>query len=331
MKSLTKVVQKSLIVLTPILILFSSNFVLTRRVFADEPTPTNDITSELEPTLPEITHQYLGSYAAESHGNSLDQIEWIGQGAYDEDHQPFPMQGWHSWDPDNGDFWWFPLSSGTALERANILFWQAVEMHQTDVQGSWGLLGQSLHLLQDVSTPAHAHADSHICITNFYPQPDCDYYETWLKFEDFINTLTWFNNNSPNQSWDMLYTEIPEWSELTPDLQIQLGGAFLEYGQRSSGQELWVLGPTGSDPVLFRLMYLMAEMSDSYSSGGKRIFPGEVYYPPFVPHTDDPVYLSEMRDTLFPFVIRFSTAWIDYFEHQLFQQNTNIFLPLILR
>jgi len=289
MKSLTKVVQKSLIVLTPILILFSSNFVLTRRVFADEPTPTNDITSELEPTLPEITHQYLGSYAAESHGNSLDQIEWIGQGAYDEDHQPFPMQGWHSWDPDNGDFWWFPLSSGTALERANILFWQAVEMHQTDVQGSWGLLGQSLHLLQDVSTPAHAHADSHICITNFYPQPDCDYYETWLKFEDF------------------------------------------KYGQRSSGQELWVLGPTGSDPVLFRLMYLMAEMSDSFSSGGKRIFPGEVYYPPFVPHTDDPVYLSEMRDTLFPFVIRFSTAWIDYFEHQLFQQNTNIFLPLILR
>jgi len=188
MNSFAQGVRKTLIIMTPVILLFSSDFVLTQRAFADEPMQTGESEAEIKPTLPDVSHQYLGSHAAESHGNSPDQISWIAQGAYDEDHQPFPMFGWHSWDPDTGDFWWTPIVKGQALERANTLFWEAVRLHRSDVQGSWHKLEQSLHMVQDISTPAHAHADAHICIN--YRIGDCDAYESWLGINDHLNTFT---------------------------------------------------------------------------------------------------------------------------------------------
>jgi len=43
----------------------------------------------------------------------------------------------------------------------------------------------------------------------------------------------------------MAFSEIPDWGNLSADLQTQLAAAHLEYGGRSSGQELWELGPNG--------------------------------------------------------------------------------------
>jgi len=74
-------------------------------------------------------------------------------------------------------------------------------------------------------------------------------------------------------------------------------------------------------------MYLMAERADNYNSGGRVEFPGEVYNGPL----DNQAYLSDMRDSLFPYVVHYSTAWIDYFEYQLALLNSYNYLPLIIR
>ena len=115
---------------------------------------------------------------------------------------------------------------------------------------------------------------------------------------------------------DMEFSDIPDWESLSDDLKSQLDGAQSVYGKRSSAQDLWELGPSEIDPVLFRLMFLMAEVSDNYNSGGRIERPGEVYNGDL----DDFSYLTSMRDELLPYVIQYSTAWIDYFEHNLNQE-----------
>ena len=202
---------------TMIMLLWAILFTVTIQIstFAyGTPPPTKEIDSNDQPTLPDLTHQYLALHAAESHGNTPEQASWISQGAYDEDHQLIPTFGWHSWDPDNGDFWWSPTGDGPALERANMLFFEAVTLYMTDQTASWMKLGQSLHLLQDMSTPAHAHADSHACLGGI---GDCDAYETWLGDDDLTNTWNWINNNPPGSNWDMVFSQLPAWVDLSTD------------------------------------------------------------------------------------------------------------------
>lgn len=303
-------------------------FVLFVLVFATTTVaaeiPPEDLNESKQPTLPDLTHQYLALHAAESHGNSSDQTVWIAQGAYDEDHQIPPTFGWHSWDPDTGRYWWSPTGDGPALERANMLFGEAVDLYASDSEAAWKLLGQSLHLLQDESTPAHAHADPHACIAGI---GDCDAYETWLGENNLVNTWTWIDAHPPGIQWDMHFTELPNWFDLPPEMQTQLEDANDAYGGRTSGQELWEAGPIGIDPVLFRLMYLMAESADNYNSGGTRVFPGEIYNG----NLGDPSYLAEMRDDLFPYAVTYSTGWIDYFEDQTGISDVFVFLPAVLK
>jgi hypothetical protein len=288
----------------------------------DTPTPLDPIHLTNQPNLPDFTHQHLATFAAQSHGNSPDVVDWISQGAYNEDHQPIPTFGWHSWDPDTGEYWWSPLGDGPAIERANTLFWEAVNLYPSNPEAGWKKFGQSLHLLQDLSTPAHAHADAHICLIG-----DCDAYETWLGDDDLVHTWDWINAHPPGFQWDMSFEEIPDWAELTDDLHSQLEAANLVYGGWASGQGLWESGLVGIDPVLFQLIYLMAESADNYNSGGVWEFPGEVYNGDL----SDPAYLTEMRDTLLPFAVVYSTAWIDYFEHQIGIPDVFVYLPVVNR
>jgi len=293
--------------------------------FANETYPPEEGKNSIDqPTLPDLTHQFLAVHAAESHGNQPEQVNWISQGAYDEDHQLIPSFGWHSWDPDTGDFWWSPTGDGPALERANMLFGEAVSLYESDQGAAWMKLGQSLHLLQDMSTPAHAHADSHVCLLGI---GDCDAYETWLGDDDLANTWTWINQNPPGPNWDIRITQLPEWVELSTDLKTQLEGANLEYGGYSTGEQLWESGPPEIDPVIFQLMYLMAEHADNYNSGGLTEYPGEF----FNGDLDDPAYLSEMRDALLPDAVELSTAWIDYFEYQVGIQDEHVYLSIIFK
>lgn len=322
---MNKLTKKHAAKYLPLFLIFVVLMVLNpSHAFADEPILPGTKDEDYEPNLPDLSHQFLAIHAAQSHGNSTLQINLISQGAYDEDHQLIPTFGWHSWDPDTGDFWWSPTGDGPALERANMLFGEAVGLFITDQNSAWMKFGQSLHLLQDLSTPAHAHADSHVCLAGI---GDCDAYETWLGDDDLVNTWNWINDNPSGTQYNMRFQDIPEWEELTQDLISQLEGAHLEYGERESARDLWELGPVGIDPILFQLMFLMAESADNYNSGGLIEFPGEA----FNGNLDDTAYLESMRDSLFPIAVTYSTAWIDYFERQVGIQDEWIFIPTIFK
>jgi hypothetical protein len=302
----------------------------TRLNYPDGPTIPSTSEPPLPPTpyaieMPSETHRGLAIYAAESHGVTGVEKDWIGQGAYDEDHcvvdnyppctgllAPF---GFHSWDSDTDGFWTPPIvPSGSGLGHINMLFTKAVQSYASgDVQIAYLWFGRALHILGDLATPAHANLDEHV---------DGDEYEEWLEENDLENTKAWITDNPSGDGWDMDFREIPGWDELNTDLQNELNNASLVYGGRQSGQELWSLGPLESDVVLFRLMFLMAEEADNWDSDD---VPGEKY------HGDlsDPVFLAEIRDILFPQLIQNSTALIDYFEYIAVENR--IYLPLVVQ
>ncbi len=266
------------------------------------------------PEMPDRSHQLLAEHAAQSHGLAPGQVAWIAQGAYDEDHcafEPYPPcipwipSGWHSWDPDTGQYWTDPPvwpDFGSGLVLADWLFGRAVEVYAGGSQeAAYRILGRAVHLLGDMATPAHVHLDTHL------PPFDMDPYELWLNEDDLANTQAWIAAHPPGPTWDLSFRDLPAWADLDADLQGQLQAASAVYGGRGSGQELWELGPEGNDPVVFRLLYLMAEEADNWDSDdvdGER-YPGDL---------DDPAYLAAMRDSLFPLLVSYGTALLDYFE-----------------
>ena len=174
-------------------------------------------------------------------------------------------------------------------------------------------------MLGDMATPAHVHLDTHL------PPFDTDPYEMWLGEDDRANTRAWIATHPAAPAWDLAFYDLPAWPELGADLQGQLEAASQMYGGRSSGQELWQFGSAGIDAVVFRLMFLMAEEADNWDSddvGGEQ-YPGDL---------DDAAYLAQMRDTLFPGVVAYSAALIDYFEWRAAScAECTVFLPLVLR
>jgi hypothetical protein len=282
------------------------------------------------PEMPDGSHRLLAAHAAQSHGLAGDPVTWISQGAYDEDYcefEPYPPcwpwipSGWHSWDPDTDQYWTEPAiwpDFGSGLVRAGQAFDHAVDAAISgDAQAAHLYLGRAVHLLGDMATPAHVHLDPHL------PPFDSDPYELWLNEDGLANTHAWLDEHPPGPGWDLSFRDLPTWSELNADLQGQLDAASQVYGGRSSGQELWQLGPEGHDVVIFRLMYLMAEEADNWDSGdvqGEQV-PGDL---------GDPAYLVQMRDTLFSWLVPYSTALIDYFEYRTLSRQL-LFLPMVAR
>ncbi|NIV35084.1 MAG: hypothetical protein GWN58_38205 [Anaerolineae bacterium] len=72
-------------------------------------------------------------------------------------------------------------------------------------------------------------------------------------------------------------------------------------------------------------MYLMAEEADNWDSDdvAGELYPGNL---------DDKAYLTQMRDALFPLLVRYSAALIDYFEWRAAVcAECSVFLPLAVR
>jgi hypothetical protein len=282
------------------------------------------------PQMPDESHRLLAAHAAQSHGLVGDLVAWISQGAYDEDHcefEPYPPcspwipSGWHSWDPDTDQYWTEPsiwADFGSGLVRAGQAFDRAVDAAVSgDDHAAHLYLGRVMHLLGDMATPAHAHLDTHL------PPFDSDPYELWLNADELANTHAWIDPHPPGPGWDLSFQDLSTWAELSADLQGQLGAASQVYGGRNSGQELWQHGPEGHDVVIFRLMFLMAEEADNWDSDdvqGEQ-YPGDL---------DDPAYLIQMRDTLFPRLVPYSAALIDYFEYRTSPRHL-LFLPMVVR
>ena len=295
-----------------------------------EGPPTPETPSAVE--MPDESHRLLAEHAALSHGLDASLAAWIATGAYDEDHcvwNPYPPcipwipNGWHSWDPDTGEWWTDPAiwpDFGSGLVHADRLFLKGLEDQEAgDAEAAYRYLGRSMHLLGDMATPAHVHLDTHL------PPTDTDIYEGWLGENDRANTRAWIADHPAGAEWDLTFTDLPPWSELGADLQGQLEAASQVYGGRGSGQELWQIGPEGIDVVIFRLMFLMAEEADNWDSNdvaGER-YPGDL---------EDEAYLAQMRDSLFPLLVRYSAALIDYFEWRAAScTDFTVFLPLLLR
>lgn len=283
----------------------------------------------LAPEMPDESHRLLAGHAAQSHGLTGSPVAWIAQGAWDEDHceiEPYPPcwpwipNGWHSWDPDTGGYWELPgwPDLGSGLTRADRLFAMALEAHAAgDSEAGYLYLGRAIHMLGDMATPAHVHLDTHL------PPLDMDPYEMWLNEGDLANTRDWLTQHPADPEWDLAFRQLPAWDELDSDLQGQLEAASQVYGGRSSGQELWLLGPEAHDVIVFRLMALMAEEADDWDSDDVS---GEQHHG----NLDDPSYLTQMRDALFPRLVSYSTALIDYFENRIAPEpEVRVFLPLI--
>jgi hypothetical protein len=285
----------------------------------------------LAPDMPDESHRLLAEHAAQSHSLTGSLVDWIAQGAWDEDYcefEPYPPcwpwipNGWHSWDPDTDRYWELPGwgDVGSGLSRADGLFTMAVESHVAgDAEAAYRYLGRAIHILGDMATPAHVHLDTHL------PPFDTDPYEMWLNEGDLTNTRAWIAQHPASPAWDLAFGDLPTWAELDSDLQGQLEAASQVYGGRNSGQELWLLGPEGRDVVVFRLMFLMAEEADNWDSDDVQ---GEQHHGDL----DDPAYLTQMRDTFFPKLVRYSEALIDYFENRTASEpEARVFLPLITR
>ena len=118
-------------------------------------------------------------------------------GSRDEDYQlpfPFPHESglgsWiqHFYNPRTGEGY---VNSMTARDSA-VEHWQwAIDAHQAspsndEYNGPYHLLGQVLHLLQDMSVPAHVHLD---------PHPNEDDFENWGVTH--INDFTDFSGLTP--------------------------------------------------------------------------------------------------------------------------------------
>lgn len=281
------------------------------------PTPSPFGEAPLEPQMPDVSHELLAEHAAQSHQMTPDQVGWLSQGAWDEDHCSLTIyppsgplcfpgipNGHHSWDPDTNLFWTEPAwwgDFGPGLEHADILFRRAVNAFEGgNAPAAYLWLGRSVHMLGDAGTPAHVLLDTHL-------PGDPDTYENWLSQDGQANTRAWIQANPPDPAWDMDFHMLPVWEALDIELQGELNQASQVYGGRSSGQALWELGPIGNDRVLFQLMFLIAEAADNWDSDdiqGEH-FHGEV---------SDPGYLTQIREDLFPLVTRYSSGLIGYFE-----------------
>ncbi|MFC1996967.1 family 16 glycoside hydrolase [Chloroflexota bacterium] len=301
--------------------------------------PANVFTSTIQgpqaPTMPYISHELLAEFAAKDYYPNLssEQVEWISYGAKHEDFEPLPWpfpwykpiigvpaNCWHGWDPNTGkgfnkeDFDLDEGLCGSALVRAQKLFYSAIHKYQEDEEESWKLLGHVIHLLGDAATPAHTNLDAHIF-------PDPDLYENWLKQtsdeDPSLNNTSYWIELHKNDSFDVKYTSLPKYAELSndqadeEDLHIDLKDAARYFG-RNTGQELWDDGPTGINSILFRIMYLMAEQSDNWCSVGwlNLESSGEMNND-CEDFSDDES--TNRREDLFPNIIRYSTALIDYF------------------
>jgi len=114
----------------------------------------------------------------------------VQQGSHDEDHQDILIHwiGFDSWlrhfyDPKTGEGLFFVVRQMSAREYAQD-HWQwamsAYQANPTDntYNGPFSLLGQTCHLLQDMSSPAHVHLDPHPGWPNGFEGDD---FEEWGK------------------------------------------------------------------------------------------------------------------------------------------------------
>jgi len=144
-------------------------------------------------------HAQIGQYAKMLANNNLDPLtqktvpDWmeeinryvpdmgpddpylydIPMGAYNEDeidhvwnHEGWCVSGTHFWDPDLGSDWPFIsvfCNTPNAWQKARVLWGMALgQYHLGNKASAYEYLGHIVHLVGDLTVPAHAHSDSHV-------------------------------------------------------------------------------------------------------------------------------------------------------------------------
>ena len=97
----------------------------------------------------------------------------IGQGSIDED--TFPQYCYHAYNPHNGRGFdlpcpgvidWANIIASNARDAMPILWARAISAYDAGnlggPNGAFHMLGRCIHLIQDMTSPAHTHSDTHI-------------------------------------------------------------------------------------------------------------------------------------------------------------------------
>lgn len=173
---------------------------------------------------------------------------------------------------------------------------------------SMNILGKILHLLADMSVPAHVHNDEHaarkLTITGSWHTGFCDKYEGWLTHGD-----GGFMAFEENWYWDYYNT-------------LNQKGGYIDISQQD-------------DPLLF-IMYTVNQIADFFASddvdgdsdlpqGSNSIIDAmyselETIYSPDHPvrnsHEMTSDESAQIRDTVFPFVIRATAGVLKWFAEE---------------
>ncbi len=183
---------------------------------------------------------------------------------------------------------------------------------------AFAILGRILHLLGDMSVPAHAHNDDHgpikYTITGDWHTHTCDKYEGWLTH---------------GEGGFMAFTENWYWNYI--NILAQKGG-YIDISQEN-------------DPLYFA-MYTVNQIADFFASddvdgdniltqGSNAILDAmyaelEFEFPPDHPvrnaHEMTDIESSQIRDVVFPFVIRMTAGFLKWFAevNNLTQYNLQL-------
>jgi hypothetical protein len=212
--------------------------------------------SSLVQSVPSEAHLYSGDYPDCLYATRDN----LCKGAYDEDADRDPrlsggLNAWwgllnwgtHFWQPDAGPNGGLLTSVGSipvnlesqnAYQRAESLYQSAVEAYDEDPSRSYYLMGRVAHLLADMSTPAHVHLDPHISDSDSSGDDSYEEYTAWQ----------YLSGVSPEKQKANFEAVFPRADLLPTPYESLADGGYPE------------------EPLLYRLFYSMAEMSNNYDS-----------------------------------------------------------------
>ncbi|PIQ75168.1 MAG: hypothetical protein COV84_02650, partial [Candidatus Portnoybacteria bacterium CG11_big_fil_rev_8_21_14_0_20_40_15] len=157
-------------------LIFGALFFIGSAIFISRVFSYNDTI-----THPSLTENIAKIYNKNSEVKLTSQeVEWLKQGSIEEDTPPRWLN--HFYEPHSNKGWWIFLSSKewaensivqSAYIKGNQTWQKAIDNYiKGDKKESFIALGHVLHLIEDVTVPAHTRLDAH---------PFGDPYENWVR------------------------------------------------------------------------------------------------------------------------------------------------------
>ncbi len=200
--------------------------------------------AEGTPVHEHIVSEALNLWPPEDHpaySEFMAQKENIRRGAGEEDTRASGCNPlFHFWDPDNGyDDGLLTSPNRSAISWAQEVFNEAIKYYENgDINNAYYSLGRVVHLLCDMSVPAHVHLDEHLSNSESFEQ--------------------WTSSRDSNQKMNAEYYTA---SNLQNKSLISIGSLSF-----SPGSYIYSSLPTTQKNDLFKLFVNLAELGDNFDS-----------------------------------------------------------------